>query len=237
MIHCSSRSSRPSRPLQVPCSSFGSGCFLHLEHHVGEAGVEAHHVALLHLDLVLLQQLHQLVVAHRVAAAAEVVVQIDHHAAALRAMLGQVLDAERLRFACPRSAPKVPSPCLPGREPGPRRRGSRCRTRSRALPSPSASKRLPMWANESHCVEYCSASSTLVVADHVGQVGLVVGERKAEVLLARALAVADRRREARRAAARVERRRRRDSRAAAKARSVMPSFTSAMPCSTFSRVT
>src|SRR6185369_6735717 len=39
----------------------------------------------------------------------------------------------------------------------------------------------------------------------VGQVGLIVGERKAEVLLARALAVADRRREARRAAARIER--------------------------------
>src|SRR5207245_5976567 len=28
VIHCSRRSSRPSRPLQVPCKSFGSGFFL-----------------------------------------------------------------------------------------------------------------------------------------------------------------------------------------------------------------
>jgi hypothetical protein len=71
---------------------------LQLEEQRGEVGVEADQVALLHHHLVLVQHPHQVVVAHGLALAAEVGVQVDHHAAPLHPVLGEVLDAERLRL-------------------------------------------------------------------------------------------------------------------------------------------
>jgi hypothetical protein len=72
------------------------GLLLQFQDHVGEAGVEAHEIALLDRDLVRLKDTHERLVAHRAAFAAEVRVQIHQHAPALCAVLGEVLDAERL---------------------------------------------------------------------------------------------------------------------------------------------
>ncbi len=148
--------------------------------------------------------LHQVVVADGVALAAEVMVQVDHHAAALRAVLGEVLDAERLGLRCLRISPRLRRTCSRRRARCPRRRESRCRTRSRALPSPSASKRLPTCAKRVPLRRVLQREQHHVVAHHVGEVRVVLAEREAEVLLAGALAVAHGGRDARRVAARVE---------------------------------
>ena len=75
------------------------GLALHLEQHLGEPGVQAHHVPALDRHLVRLEDPHQRVVADGGALAAEVRVQVDHHRAALHAAGGHVLDAERARAA------------------------------------------------------------------------------------------------------------------------------------------
>ena len=71
------------------------GLAIHGQQRVGKAGVDADHVALFHRDAVGVQDAHQLLVAHGLARAAQVVLQVDQHAAALRAVLGQALDAQR----------------------------------------------------------------------------------------------------------------------------------------------
>jgi hypothetical protein len=73
----------------------GVGLPAHADHRLREAGVQAHHVAGLDLDAIGVEDAHQRVVADDRAARAEVRVQVDHHAAALHAALGHVLDAER----------------------------------------------------------------------------------------------------------------------------------------------
>ena len=81
------------------------GLLVHLQQHLGEAGAEQHEVARFDDDVVLAHHLHQLVVADDVAGAAEMRLQVDHHAAALHAGLRHVLHAEMpraLRFVARR---------------------------------------------------------------------------------------------------------------------------------------
>ena len=67
----------------------------HLDQGLGEAGVQAQHVAGLDHDLVGLDDAHQAVVADQAASPAQIGLQVDHHAAALDAACGHVLDAQR----------------------------------------------------------------------------------------------------------------------------------------------
>ena len=77
----------------------------------------------LDLDAVGFEHAHQLVVADGFSLSLKMVMQFDHHAAALRAVLGEVLDAERLRFgafeAVPSSDffPEAGTMCSPARNP------------------------------------------------------------------------------------------------------------------------
>ena len=149
MIQSRSAGSRPSSPAQRLWTCVGSGVAAHGDQPLGEAGVQADHVAGLHHDAVGLQDPGELVVADLHLGVAEMGAQVDHHGPALHAGLGQALDPEPLR----------PGRLIGGRRAArarrcPGRRGSRCR-RSGAAPVPSASNSDPTWARESHCVEYC----------------------------------------------------------------------------------
>jgi hypothetical protein len=78
---------------------------VHRQQRVGKAGVQADHVAGVDGDAVGFENAHQPVVADRFAPPSDVMLQVDQHTAALRAMLGQLFDAERTRVgpgkACP----------------------------------------------------------------------------------------------------------------------------------------
>ena len=80
------------------------GLAAHVEQLLRKTGVQTHHVAALDGNMVGFEHAHQRVVADRFAAVAQVRVQVDHHAAALHAALGHVLDAER---ACLRRRTRV----------------------------------------------------------------------------------------------------------------------------------
>ena len=71
------------------------GIAAHLEHALAEAGVQADEIARLDRDAVRFEHAHQRVVADQRLAVAEVAAQVDHHAAALHAGRGHVLDPER----------------------------------------------------------------------------------------------------------------------------------------------
>ena len=89
---------------------------------------------------------------------AEVVREVDEHAAALHAVERHVLEAEVVREAAVAAA--VARGVVAAGRRGRRRRGSRC---SRRPPRPRRRRRRtrrPTCASESHCVEYCSESVT-----------------------------------------------------------------------------
>ncbi|CFV98299.1 Uncharacterised protein [Bordetella pertussis] len=72
----------------------GVGLAVHADHGFGVAGAQHQHVAGLDLDAVCRQRLRQFLVAHQGASGAVVARQVQQHAAALHAVLGQVLDAQ-----------------------------------------------------------------------------------------------------------------------------------------------
>jgi hypothetical protein len=152
------------------------------------------------LDVIGLQYFHQVIETDRMPLAPEMVVQIDHHAAALRAVLGEELDAERLRLAALEAIPSL---------------GILLRSRDHVLARAEAVVEHELRLAVAVGVEAAAdvgervplrrvlqRHQHLVVADHVGHVLVVFVERPAEELLAVAL----RRRDARRIAARIEHR-------------------------------
>ena len=133
------------------------GVAVPLEDLGGEAGVQQEHVAGLDDDVV---GRHDLLERRPVDAAplvAEVVGQVDEHAAALHAVERHVLEAEVVREAAVAAAVA-------------RRVGLRADEVDAGAvavvvdglldPSPSASNSAPTWASESHWVEYCSERVT-----------------------------------------------------------------------------
>ncbi len=161
----------------------GIGVLLQLEDDVGEAGVEAQHVALFDFDFVLVDNFHQFIVGDGVAPPRKMVVQIDHHAAALRAVLGKVLDAERARLRSFVLRPGLACCVL--------RRGPHVRAGAKAVvehdlalavaigieTAADMRKRVPLrrvLQREEH----------QVVADDVGEVRILRRQRETEILLA-----------------------------------------------------
>ena len=137
------------------------GLLVHLEQHSVEARAEADEIALLDDDLVLLHDAHQIGVADHVAARGRNAPPGRSSRRGPACRRRHVLDAEmRARPAPRRTASSLPRRVVQPARRCRRRRGSRCRTRSRRLPSPSASNIWPTCARLSHCVEYCSVSTT-----------------------------------------------------------------------------
>ena len=78
----------------MAASAAGVGALVHAEDDPVVAGAEADEVALLDLDLVRLHDPHQLVVADKTLAAAAMMLEIDHDAAALHAVRRHVVDRQ-----------------------------------------------------------------------------------------------------------------------------------------------
>ena len=76
------------------------GLFVHLQQHLGKAGVQANHVAGLHHHIVFFQDVHQQVVSHPHPLTPEMRMQVDHHRTALYAALGHFFDAQGLGRRC-----------------------------------------------------------------------------------------------------------------------------------------
>ncbi len=179
------------------------GLAVHGQQGVGKAGVQAHHVAALHLDAVGLEDAHQRVVAHGLAAAAQVVFEVDHHAPALGAVLREVFDAQRI-----------------GLRPGVAREGLRGLRVFGAGPDVLARPVAVVEHRLGHAVAVgveqaahvgqavplrgvLQAEQGHVVVDHVRELGVFRRVGPAKALLAGAGAVADHREALRRLAARV----------------------------------
>ena len=178
--------------------------FRELQDHIREAGIDAHHVALLDGDLVGLQHPHQVVVADGLSLAPIVRVQVDHDAAALRPVLGEVLDAERQRLGAFVLRPAFRAVLL--------LRGLDVLLGAKAVVEHHFRRAVAIGVEEApHMREAVPLGGVLqghqhyVVADDVGHIRVVLGHRVAEVLHARALArIAHRRELPRRQPARVQ---------------------------------
>src|SRR5258706_14294587 len=83
----------------------GRRVLLQFKQQLGKASMQADDVAALDFNLVGIEDLHQIIVANRDAFPAERRVQVDHYAASLCAVLGQVLDAERFGAAALEARP------------------------------------------------------------------------------------------------------------------------------------
>ena len=175
-----------------------------LQDHVGEAGVEAQHVAALDLDLVGLEDAHQLVVGHGMSLASEMVMQIDQHATPLRAVLREQMHAERFRLRPLVARPRLGVLVL--------RRWHDVFPGAKAVVEDDLRLAVAVGIEAAADVRkgvplrrVLQRHQHDVVADDVGQVRAVLGERVAEVLPALVLAgVAYGRRDARRVTPRVE---------------------------------
>ena len=182
------------------------GVLAQLEDHVGEAGVEAEHVAALHLDLVRIQDAHQLVIGDGMALAPEMVMQIDQHAAPLRAVFGEELHAERFCLRAFVARPRLGLGVL----------GRRHDVFIGAKAVVEDDFRLAVAVGIEAAADVRKGVPLRrvlqrhqhdVVADDVGEVRVVLAERIAEVLPALVLAgIAHRRRDPGRVPARIERR-------------------------------
>ena len=158
-----------------------------LEDHVGEAGVEAQHVAALDLHLISIEDTHQLVISDRMALAAEVVMQVDQNTASLCAVLREMLDTERLRLRSFVARPRFSTGLLG--------RGHDVFARTvavvehdlglaiavRVIAAADVRKGVPLR-------RVLQRHQHDVVAHHVGQIGIVGCERIAEVLRSLVLA-------------------------------------------------
>ena len=214
------------------CSGLGRRVLLELQQHLGKAGVQADDVAALDFYFVLFNYFLQVVKADGMPLPAEVRVQVDHHAAALHAVLGEVLDAERLRARALEARPGF---------------GVRiffCRNDIVTGPIAVVKNRFRLAVavgveDAADVREGIPLRRVLqreqheVVADHVGLHRVLLPHRVGEVLPAVALRGGDARRMAPRiehvAAGIVERQRQHERDA--------PPSPRATPCSTFSRVT